>query len=81
MKKQSEIVIEITEIIAFENTGQIFEAYCIECSGMVKMTTPKVCSVMKKVSEREIFRLIETKQIHFVETGHILVCLESVKKV
>lgn len=81
MKKRTEIVVEITENIALNNSGQNFEAFCSECRKMVKMTTPKGCAILRKISEREIFRLIEAKQIHFIENNDIWICLDSVERI
>jgi hypothetical protein len=41
------------------------------------MTSPAVAAIELQISEREIFRLMEIRKIHFVETDRILVCLNS----
>lgn len=41
------------------------------------MTTPQVAAILTQFTEREIFRLIETGKVHFVETDKVLVCLKS----
>ena len=79
MEKQTEIIIEFTEKIELENSAQSFEGYCSDCKKLVKMATPQVCSLLQNISEREIFRQIEQKQIHFIETKQIFVCLDSLK--
>lgn len=79
MEKQTEIIIEITENIAMENSAKCFEGYCSDCKKMVKLATPKFCSLLHNISEREIFRRIESKQIHFIEHKQIYVCLDSLK--
>ena len=73
------IVVEIDERIAVTNTEQQFEAYCSECKKMTEMATPKTAGVLTEISEREVFRLIEGKEIHFVENARILVCIESLR--
>jgi hypothetical protein len=80
-KKSDEMLIEIDERISVNNAEQKFEAYCSECKKMTEMATPKAASVLCNTSEREIFRLIEDRSIHFVETDGILVCIDSVKKI
>ena len=72
------IVVEIDERIAVTNTEQ-FEAYCSECKKMAEMATPKTAGVLTAISEREIFRLIEGKEIHFIENAQVLVCIESLR--
>ena len=77
--KNDGIVIEIDERIAVTNTEQQFEAYCSECKKMTEMATPKTAGVLADSSEREVFRLIESKEIHFVESARVLVCVESLR--
>ena len=79
MGKKAEIIIEIDEKICLTNSPK-FEAFCPECRRLVEMTSPSVAAIERQISERRIFRLIETKEIHFVETDRILVCLDSIKK-
>ena len=73
------IVVEIDERIAVTNTEQQFEAYCSECKKMTDMATPKTAGVLTEISEREVFRLIEGKEIHFIENAGVLVCVESLR--
>ena len=80
MKKKTEIVVEITENFALDAGAPEFEAFCSECRKLVRMTTPKAGARLKKISEREIFRLIEARRIHFVESDDIRVCLESIRE-
>lgn len=72
-------VVEIDERIAVTNTQQHFEAYCSGCKTMTNMATPKTAGVLAGISEREVFRLIEGKEIHFIENDRVLVCLESLR--
>lgn len=73
------IVVEIDERIAVNNTEQQFEAYCSECKRMTQMATPKTAGVIAGISERHLFRLIEAKEIHFIENACVLVCVESLR--
>ena len=77
--KNDGIVVEIDERIAVTNAEQQFEAYCSECKKMTEMATPKSAGVIAAISEREVFRLIEGKEIHFLENARILVCIESLR--
>ena len=77
--KHDGIVVEIDERIAVTNTEQKFEAYCSECKKMTQMATPKTAGVIAEISEREVFRLIERKEIHFIENARVLVCIESLR--
>ena len=80
MNKSDGIVIEIDERIAVKDTEQRFEAYCSECKKLTDMATPKTAGILAEISEREVFRLIEGKQIHFIESSNVLVCVESLRK-
>jgi hypothetical protein len=77
--KNDGIVIEIDERIAVTNSEQQFEAYCSECKRMTEMATPKAAGVLAEISEREVFRLIEGKEIHFIENARVLVCVASLR--
>ena len=77
--KNDGIVVEIDERIAVTNSEQQFEAYCSECKQMTEMATPKTAGVLTEISEREVFRLIEGKEIHFIENGRVLVCIQSLR--
>lgn len=78
-KTNDRIVVEIDERITVTNTEQQFEAYCSECKKMTEMATPKTAGLLTKVSEREVFRLIEGKEIHFIENDRVLVCVDSLR--
>jgi len=41
------------------------------------MTAPQVAAILTRTTEREIYRLVETGKVHFVETDRVLVCLKS----
>ena len=79
MTNKNGIVVEIDERIAVTNAEQQFEAYCSECKKMTEMATPKTAGVLSEISEREVFRLIEAKEIHFIENDRVLVCVESLR--
>lgn len=77
--KKDGIVVEIDERIAVTNEEQQFEAYCSECKKMTQMVTPKTAAILTEISEREVFRLIEGNEAHFIENARILVCIESLR--
>ena len=72
-------MIEIDERIAVTKSEQQFEAYCSDCKKMTEMATPKTAAMLTDISEREVFRLIEGKEIHFIENARVLVCIESLR--
>lgn len=77
-KRNDGIVVEIDERIPV-TSAEHFEAYCSDCKKMTEMATPKAAGMLTETSEREVFRLIEGKDIHFIESPRILVCLESLR--
>jgi hypothetical protein len=81
MEKKAEIIIEIDEKVWLTNSPPKFEAFCPECKRLVEMASPTVAAIDLQISERRIFRLMETREIHFVETDRILVCLDSIGKI
>lgn len=80
MEKKAEIIIEIDEKVLLTDSPPKFEAFCPECKRLVEMTSPAAAAMQMQISERRIFRLMETGEIHFIETGRVLVCLNSFKK-
>jgi hypothetical protein len=77
MKHQTEIEIELSETIAYSHRNERFETFCPECKSVVEMSTPQVAAILTRSTEREIYRLVETGKIHFVETDRVLICLKS----
>jgi hypothetical protein len=77
MKQKTEIEIELSETVAYSRRGERFETFCPQCKSLVEMATPQVAAILTGSNEREIYRLIETENTHFVETDRVLVCLKS----
>jgi hypothetical protein len=53
--------------------------FCADCRAQVFWLVPEEAMLVGKASLREIFRLVETNEIHFIENaaGFLLVCAES----
>ena len=77
MTQKTEIEIEVTETVAYSRRTERFENFCPICKCMSEMATPQVASVIGNVTEREIYQLVETGEVHFVETDRVLICLNS----
>ena len=77
MKQKTEIEIELSETIAYSRRSERFETFCPQCKSLVEMSTPQVAAILTRSTEREIYRLVETNKVHFVETGGVLICLKS----
>ena len=77
MNHKKEIEIELNETVAYSRPSERFENYCPGCKSLVEMATPQVAAVLTHTTEREIYRLVETNEVHFVETDRVLICLNS----
>ena len=77
MTQKTEIEFELNETIAYSRSDERLGVFCPHCQTIVQMAVPHVASILAKVSEREIYRLIVTNQVHFIESGRVLVCLTS----
>jgi hypothetical protein len=77
MMQKTEIEIEVNETVAYSRSSERFENYCPTCKRMSEMATPQVASILSHTTEREIYKLVETGDVHFVETDRVLVCLNS----
>lgn len=76
-----EITFETEETVVLREGAKVSLNSCPGCGRDVLMATPQAAAFVSRVSEREIFRLIELGLLHFSENGCVLVCLESVKSV
>jgi hypothetical protein len=77
MTQKTEFEIEVNETVTYSRRSERFENFCPACRCMTEMATPQVGAILAELTEREIYRLVETGEIHFVETDRVLVCLNS----
>jgi hypothetical protein len=77
MNQKTEIEIELSETVAYSRPGERFETFCPECKTLVEMAAAPLAAILTNSTEREIYRLVETGQVHFVETDKVLICLKS----
>lgn len=76
-KQKTEIEIELSETVAYTRRNERFETFCPQCRSLVEMSTPQVAAILTQSTEREVYRLVETGRVHFVEAGGVLICLKS----
>lgn len=79
MMQKTEIEIEMNETVAYSRREERFEYFCPTCKSMSEMATPQIAAVLTHTTEREIYKLVEGGDIHFVETDRVLVCLSSLR--
>jgi hypothetical protein len=77
MKQKTEIIFEVEETIVRRQGEMTLTTFCPQCQGRVEMVTPQFAAVLSGKTEREVFRLIEMGEVHFVETGRVSICLIS----
>ena len=77
MKEKTEIEIELSETIAYSRSSERFESFCVECDTMVVLATTHTAAIIGHLTEREVFRLVESGEVHFSETDYVLVCMKS----
>ncbi len=80
MNDKTNIEIELNETVAYSRRSERFESFCPQCKSMVEMAAAPVAAILTHTTEREIYRLVETSKVHFVETDRVLVCLQSLLK-
>jgi hypothetical protein len=74
MKQKAEITFEQEETLILRQSDSYLLDFCPRCQTTVRLLTPDVMAVLTGGSEREVFRVIELGQIHFVETRRIYAC-------
>jgi hypothetical protein len=76
MKRTTEITFETEELVAVK-ARRGFKGFCEHCNAFVEMMPVEAAALVTGLGEREIFRLIETGEIHFVEAERVFVCRDS----
>jgi hypothetical protein len=74
MTQKTEIMFELEETFTLKQGGRIATQFCPRCEEIIEMVSADVLSLATGSSEREIFRLIETGAIHFIEGERLVVC-------
>jgi len=80
MKRIVEIMVEIEETIILRQGEQVRNEFCPQCRLVSTMIAPQALAIFSGAKEREIFRLIETGEIYFVEAESVRVCLNCVHR-
>jgi hypothetical protein len=76
MKRTTEITFETEELVAVK-ARRGFKGFCGQCNAFVEMVPTEAAAILTGLGEREIFRLIESGEIHFVEAERVFVCRDS----
>ena len=70
---------ETHELVIFSSRRIKEKSFCAACQTQVPWLVPEEAMLLEKTSLREIFRRVETNEIHFAENaqGFLLVCAKS----
>ena len=79
MKQKTEIEFDLSETITYVDRREKVEAHCSNCATKVEMVAPPVAAVIARITEREIYRMLETGKVHFIETDRVFICLNSLR--
>jgi hypothetical protein len=80
MKQKVEIMVEVEETIVLRQGEQIGSEFCPRCGLVSAMIAPHAIAISSGAKEREIFRLIESGDIYFVEAESVRVCLNCLHR-
>ena len=82
MKKRvkTEINLQIEESVAIRSHS-LLRGDCPQCQTSVRMLPANEAAIIARMSAREIYRLVETGGLHFIEdqNGLLYVCSESLR--
>ena len=80
-KRRIEITVERQRILFVKRRHPTTPVWCETCAGRPQMLTPDEAALLLGISERDIFRRVEARQVHFTETagGRLYVCGSSLQ--
>jgi hypothetical protein len=74
VSQKTELKFEVEETFTLKQGGKIVTEFCPKCEKPTVMVSPEVLSLATGSSEREIFRLVESGHVYFVEEVRICIC-------
>ena len=78
MKQRGQITFEMEETIVLHEGSRAEKRFCRECKDIVLMVAPQAAAAVAGLTEREVFRFVESGKVHFTEDEPILVCFKSI---
>ena len=77
--KRTQISVEKREVWVVRGQQKVMAALCEACGTQVEMVIAEQAAAMARVSRRDIYRRVESGELHFTETedGLLYVCLNS----
>ena len=82
MKKKATITVETERLSVIRRSRRAVDRWCHACRANVEMIGIDEAAAIAGISQRAVFHLAETGEIHFMETlgGQALFCISSVSK-
>ena len=82
-KTKTEITIRTDEVVILRANRRESRISCRQCQGETLMITPEEAKALANTSAREIYRWVETGQIHYTERpdGSLLLCPDSILRI
>jgi hypothetical protein len=79
--RKTEISLELSEVVAIR-IQKVWMTWCADCHQRVRMISVVDAALATRQAAREIYRLVETGQLHFGEDekGLLYVCFNSIQK-
>ena len=76
--RRKRVTVETERLLVISHYNGV-QGWCEGCSAQVKMVGPEEAAAVAGLSQMAIFRLIESHQLHFIETpdGGLLICVTS----
>ena len=80
--RRRRIITETRQIALLVNSGAQIDMFCELCGDGAPLVAPLAAARILTTGTREIYRLIETERIHFVELAdrQIFVCPQSISE-
>lgn len=78
------ITTETVEVTTIQRSRRVdVRKYCFECSRQVEMLSIDAAVIVTGIRSLELFRLLESERVHFVEStqGQVLICEPSLMHV
>lgn len=75
MKQLAEFTWETRETIVVHRASSIERMFCPYCEEVGEMIAPYVISKISDLTERDVFRMVESGTIFSIEFDRLLVCL------
>ncbi|MCA1636122.1 MAG: hypothetical protein LC802_21140 [Acidobacteria bacterium] len=80
-KRRIEITVERQRIVLIKRRTPSTPVWCETCAERPLMLTPDEAARLLDMTERDIYRRVEARQVHFTETagGRLYVCGSSLQ--